>query len=228
MQRDNPRRAVTARLVLLTLAAGALSACGGSASTESNSSTVARQTREYESAGASHTDAACLANITGRIKSPPGATFVLVPGADRAIARCHLAPGTLAKVGAWVRTHVGSNPGPSTTAVKAADLDPGAARICPPEMRDLRLDGGHLVAGYDTTAGAALTGAARLLGMPRAVSPLSKLSPSKPIVLCWYSDVTFTPPHGHGDPSRTGAVSVYVDGRGIAAMSVSAAPQRPR
>jgi hypothetical protein len=209
------------------LAAGALSACGGSASTESNSSTVARQTREYESAGASHKDAACLANVTGRVKAPPGAEFVIVPGADRAIARCHLAPGTLAKVGAWVRAHV-SIPAPSATAVKAADLDPGAARVCPPQMRDLRLDGGHLVAGYDTTASAALTMAERVLGMPPAVSPLSKLTPTKPIVLCWYSDVTFTPPRGHGNPSRTGAVSVYVDGRGIAAMSVSVAPQRPR
>jgi hypothetical protein len=210
------------------LAAGALSACGGSASTESNSSIVARQTREYESAGASHKDAACLANVTARIKPPPGATFVLVPGADRAIARCHLAPGTLAKVGAWVRAHVGSIPAPSTTAVKATDLDPGAARICPPQMRDLRLDGGHLVAGYDTTASAALTTAERVLGMPRAVSPLSKLPPTKPIVVCWYSDVEFTPPRGSDNPSRTGAMSVYVDGRGIAAMSVSVAPQRPR
>jgi hypothetical protein len=112
--------------------------------------------------------------------------------------------------------------------VKATDLDPGAARICPAEIRDLRLDGGHLVAGYDTTAGAALRTAERVLGMPRAVSPLSKLTPSKLIVLCWYSGVVFTPPLGHGNPSRTGAVSVYVDGRDIVAMSVSAAPQRPR
>ena len=113
------------------------------------------------------------------------------------------------------------------SSVKAAKLDPGAARVCSPEIRSLRLDGGHLVAGYDTTAGAALTTAERVLGMARTVSPLSHLDPSKPIVLCWYADAVFTPPLGRGTPSRTGAISVYVDGNGIATMGVSIAPQRP-
>ena len=120
---------------MLTLAAGALSACGDSASTDSNSSTVARQTREYQSAGASHKDAACLANITGRVKPPPGAKFILVPGADRAIARCHLAPGR------WPRSVRGCErmsarfPRRRQPRSRPADLDPGAARICPPEIR---------------------------------------------------------------------------------------------
>jgi hypothetical protein len=117
---------------------------------------------------------------------------------------------------------------PLKTAAISATLDPNAARICSPELHGLRLDSDHLVAGYDTTAEATLATAERVLRMPRTASPLSKLKPSKPIVLCWYSDVVFTPPLGRGSPSRSaGAVSVYVDGKEIASMSISVAPQRP-
>jgi hypothetical protein len=114
------RRSLVVPLGIL-LAACALSACGSGTSPEQRAAdactahtegcrqakVVAQQTHEYEQAGASHREAACLANVTGRMKPPRRhGTYVLGSGAAaRAIDRCHIRPESLAKIGAWVQTH---------------------------------------------------------------------------------------------------------------------------
>jgi hypothetical protein len=90
------------------------------------------------------------------------------------------------------------------------------------------LDSDHLSHGFDSTAGATVAAAERR-GLPRGLSPLSKFAPNKPVVICWYSDVVFSPPAGRGTPSTGGdAVMVYVDAQALVVQSVSGPPERPR
>ena len=99
---------------------------------------------------------------------------------------------------------------------------------CPSELHDLRLDSTHLAAGYDSTAGATVAAAERR-GLPPGLSPLAKLAPTKPVVLCWYTDAAFTPPAGRGTPSASGgAVVVYVDEQALVVQSINGEPERPR
>jgi hypothetical protein len=119
---------VIRRALVVVLAVVAATACGGKSSSSMFTPTteidrcataeacrvtrlIARQTAEYEQAGASHKDAACLANVTARIKPPTGkkTTYVLVPGGlTRKMDRCHIDEATMAKIGAWDRRHFGA------------------------------------------------------------------------------------------------------------------------
>jgi hypothetical protein len=109
-----------ARAISILLVGFALSACSASgksadapvcsAKTEAcrELNLVAKQTHEYEEAGASQRDAACLAAVTGRFRAPKskGTSVVLVTGAQsRAIGRCRISEKTFAKIGAWARAH---------------------------------------------------------------------------------------------------------------------------
>jgi hypothetical protein len=100
---------------LLLVLSTALAACSSGSAAVKGPTTpdrvarlIAEQTRFYERAGASHDDAACLANVTGRMEGPgKGGTGLLLGSRaqDEAIGRCNLPAGTLAKIGAYVRSH---------------------------------------------------------------------------------------------------------------------------
>jgi hypothetical protein len=67
---------------------------------------VAQQTELYEHAGLTSTEAACLANVTGRIHPPKGVKFVIGTEAQsNAIDHCHINPTRLNKVGDYIDKH---------------------------------------------------------------------------------------------------------------------------
>jgi hypothetical protein len=89
-------------------------------------------------------------------------------------------------------------------------------------VSSFRLSGGHLVAGYDTTF--ADMQAAVGYNVNNAADGTKADAAS---VLCWYEDVTLTPPLGRGEPKVTDAVAIYVYGRQVGASTVDRAPRRP-
>jgi hypothetical protein len=104
------RTAVLACCVLV------LAACGSSSRVSTPDTTrcqggdvacrIAVSTHNYEAAGASHRDAACLAEALARVNAPHGSSLILVsPDAEAAVDRCHVKQRDLDKIGAWVRSH---------------------------------------------------------------------------------------------------------------------------
>ncbi len=102
----------------------------------------------------------------------------------------------------------------TASAPAAPTLDPAAQEVCPPVATGMRLSGGRLVAGFDTTVG-----------------DLGELAgdhdePDTPAVVCWYKDATFSGALG-GPPATTDVRTIYIDGEVVHAGMVDGAIQRP-
>jgi hypothetical protein len=110
---------------------------------------------------------------------------------------------------------------PSSTTSPTVEWDEAAQSVCPMTVSSLRLSGGHLVAGYDTT----FTDMQAAVGS--GVDAGDAIEADAASVLCWYEDVTLTPPYGRGEPKLTDAVAMYVDGQQVGASTVDRAPRRP-
>jgi hypothetical protein len=111
---------------------------------------------------------------------------------------------------------------PSSTASPTVELDEAAQSVCPMTVSSFRLSGGHLVAGYETT----FTAMQAAVGS-RVNDAADAIEADAASVLCWYDDVTLTPPFGRGEPKLTDAVAMYVDGQQVGASTVDRAPRRP-
>ena len=105
------------KVVAFALVAFALASCGSSGGKDANAPVctakteacrlerVAKQTRDYEDAGASHRDAACLAEVMSRVTPPKGKGTSLVIANDsisRSMDRCHIRQSSLDKISRWV------------------------------------------------------------------------------------------------------------------------------
>lgn len=94
-------------------------------------------------------------------------------------------------------------------------LDPIASDVCPPQSAGMRIVGGRLVAGFDTT----VAGVAHLLGRRTEAD-------DTPAVVCWYEDAEFT--GSLSAPATTaGAMTIYIDGEIVHAGTDDGPPQRP-
>jgi hypothetical protein len=117
-------------------------------------------------------------------------------------------------------------PEPVTVHLLEVETDSLARAQCPVQTTlNLRVGGGHLVAGYDTTV-------AELRGLLEngydRVTIHRDVDPDADAVLCWYADLTLTPPFGRGNPRPAGGgLTVYVDGLRVGGGSTDATPRRP-
>lgn len=97
------------------------------------------------------------------------------------------------RAGLWVAS---ANASPSVEPV----LDPIASDVCPPEAAGMRIVGGRLVAGFDTT----VADVADLVGHFTGAD-------DTPTVVCWYDDAEFIGSLA-ATASTTGATTIYIDG----------------
>lgn len=100
-------------------------------------------------------------------------------------------------------------------ASAVAGMDPLAQQVCPAEATGMRVVGGTLVAGFDTTVGEV----AHLLGERTEGSDV-------PAVVCWYEDAEFL--GALEEPAATtDAMTVHVDGEIVHASTSDGPPRRP-
>jgi hypothetical protein len=68
--------------------------------------TIANQTAYYQRAGLTRTEAACLADVTGRLRAPKGAEYVVgTSEQSEAIDRCNIDRTRLNRVGNYIDRH---------------------------------------------------------------------------------------------------------------------------
>ncbi|QGG96743.1 Kelch repeat-containing protein [Actinomarinicola tropica] len=100
-------------------------------------------------------------------------------------------------------------------AIASSSVDPLAQQVCPAVATGMRVVGGTLVAGFDTTVGEV----AHLLGERTEGSDV-------PAVVCWYEDAEFL--GALEEPAAmTDAMTVHVDGEIVHASTSDGPPRRP-